>query len=359
MNDLVENTLRHLEKLVAADTQNPPRDIDEDGIFSYVREQLDGFETEAYDLGEGCIGLHARRGEPDLLFNFHLDTVPASDDWSSDPFGLRVDEERAVGLGACDIKGASACMLAAIAETEGDVALLFTSDEEAGSSLCVRHFLADTHEYRGVVVAEPTKGAAVAEHRGIMTATATFRGIAGHASNARALDDNALHHAVRWAEEALAYASYREGEDFRGLRGIRFNLGTVEGGTKPNVIAPSAEVRFGFRPRPDQSPERIYDNLRDLAPDPERVEWERGFVAPALPSPSASSDSGRQLAGELGLDVAEPVDFWTEAALFSDAGYPTVVFGPGDIDQAHTADEWVALEQLERVAESYVELLAE
>lgn len=359
---LQERALDHLRALVAFDTQNPPRDIDGGDIFSYLREHLEPFECEQWDLGDGCIVLRATRGDPELLFNFHVDTVPAAEGWTVDPFELRIEDGRAVGLGACDIKSASACMLAALEAVDGapEVDLLFTSDEEAGSSRCVRRFLERRPEAggaRGVVVAEPTRGRVVAEHRGIATMTGHFTGRAGHASAPRALADNALHSLVRWSERALEYAEEAEEDSYRGLRGIRFNLGTLEGGVKPNVIAPDAEVRFGCRPRPDQDLEAVTDALCDLAPDGGRVDWEPGFFAPSLPADPDSGATGRALADELGLPVGDPVDFWTEAALFSDEGLPAVVYGPGDIDRAHTADEWVAVDQLAEVSTQYVQLL--
>jgi acetylornithine deacetylase len=362
-----KKSLEHLEALVGFNTQNPPRAISGDRLFAYLCDQLDGFYLDLWDLGDGCLGLHAVRGEPDLLFNFHVDTVPASDDWSTDPFDLQVADGRAVGLGACDIKGASACMLAALERLDDstDVALLFTSDEEAGSSRCIRHFLQESHGYDGVIVAEPTGAKAVAEHRGIMTATGHFTGRAGHASDPRALHDNALHRLTRWADAALAYAEDQQEEHFRNLDGIRFNIGRIEGGIKPNVIAPEATVRFGFRPRPDQRIEKVFDEICGLAngaraarpPETDAVSWEEGFVAPPLPADPDDRGAGRRLADNLGLPVAAPVDFWTEAALFSEAGYPTVVFGPGDIAQAHTADEWVALDQLAAVTDTYLDIL--
>jgi acetylornithine deacetylase len=367
MNQLLQNTLSHLRKLVACDTQNPPRQIADSGIIGYLREQLATFDLEFEDHGDGCQSLLAVRGEPSLLFNFHLDTVPASDAWPTDPFDLQVDDERAAGLGACDIKGASACMLAAIEETDGDVALLFTSDEEAGASRCVREFLKRRRDYDAVVVAEPTQARAVLEHRGISTYIATFCGVAGHASDRRALEDSAVHRAVRWAEAALEYADRHEQTAYKTLSGIRFNLGVFEGGIKPNVIAPLATVRFGFRPLPDQDPEAVMADFEALAPTNADVEWAPGFSGPTLPADPDSSDLGpsgdvatdaRKLAGELGLPVGDPVDFWTEASLFSDAGFTSLVYGPGDIAQAHTAGEWVSLDQLDEVAETYKRLLS-
>jgi acetylornithine deacetylase len=372
VSDLQAATLRHLEALVACDTQNPPRQIADSGIIGYLRKELATFDLTFEDHGDGCQSLLAVRGEPRILFNFHIDTVPASDAWPTDPFDLQVDDDRAVGLGACDIKGASACMLAAVEETDGDVALLFTSDEEAGASRCVREFLKRRRDYDAVIVAEPTNAKAVLEHRGISTYTGTFYGIAGHASERRALDDSAVHRAVRWAEAAIEYADQHEKTSYKTLSGIRFNLGVFEGGIKPNIIAPSATVRFGFRPLPDQDPEAVMADFEALvptnvAPSNAEVDWAPGFFGPTLPAdsnPSELEPSGdvaaeaRQLAQNLGLEVGEPVDFWTEASLFSDAGFTSLVYGPGDIAQAHTAGEWVALDQLQEVALTYKRLLS-
>ena len=99
--------LSSLEVLVAADTRNPPRNISpDDSIFEYLQSQLNGFAIKVEDLGEGSLGLLATRGAPRTIFNFHLDTVPDTDGWTKNPFELRIDGDRAIGLGACDIKGA-------------------------------------------------------------------------------------------------------------------------------------------------------------------------------------------------------------------------------------------------------------
>ena len=110
---MLAKTLKHLEALVSFDTRNPPRDIGTGGIFDYLRAQLPGFRIEVTDHGDGAVSMLAVRGNPRRLFNVHLDTVPSSEAWSADPHTLRVTADRAIGLGACDIKGAAAGLLAA------------------------------------------------------------------------------------------------------------------------------------------------------------------------------------------------------------------------------------------------------
>lgn len=359
---MLDNVLRHLEALVSFDTRNPPRLIGTGGIFDYLRAQLPGFRIDVVDHGAGAVSLLAVRGTPHRVFNVHLDTVPASDGWSADPLRLRVSGERAIGLGACDIKGAAAGLLHAVAASSGDAALLFTSDEEANDPRCIAGFLGTKHGFDQAIVAEPTRCEAVLAHRGISSVLLRFQGEAGHASGANALAANALHQAMRWGANALALVEGEASARFGGMTGLRFNIGKVEGGIKANVIAPSAEVRFGFRPLPSHDVDVLHARLGACASAGALERYEETFRGPPLPAGDIAAAeerrlAARDLADELGLAIGSAVDFWTEASLFSQAGLTAFVYGPGDIAQAHTADEWVALDQLHRYTESVTRIL--
>ncbi len=346
--------LEHLRWLVACDTQNPPRRPGAlvDRLVEALRPRL---EVEVSDLGEGCVCIYARRGRPRVLFNAHVDTVPAAPDWAQDPFALRVEGGRAFGLGACDVKGAVAALLAALEAAEPpDVALLFTTDEEAGQGRCVRHFAARALPFEAVVVAEPTGSRAVFAHRGVGTATAAVRGEGGH-SSAAGPRRSALHALVRWANAALTRAEAAEAGG-----GVRFNLGAVEGGLKPNVVAAEARARFGVRPPPGVDPAAVLGEFAALAAGDDDFVFTTNFIGPPLPPPGAPPGleaGGRSAARALGLMPGGPVDFWTEAALFAGAGYPALVFGPGDIGRAHAAGEWVGLDELAGAAAAYARAL--
>ncbi|HET9483997.1 MAG TPA: acetylornithine deacetylase, partial [Xanthomonadales bacterium] len=282
---IIAAILEHLRVLVAFDTRNPPRAIGADGgIVAYLRDALPGFRVDVRDHGAGAVSLHAVRGAPTRVFNFHIDTVPAADGWTRDPHVLAVEGGCAIGLGACDIKGAAAAMLAVASRTRGDLALLFSSDEEANDARCIRAFLAQPHGYDSAIVAEPTGAQAVLAHRGIVSAQARFAGVAGHASEARALRDNAIHRAVAWGAEALVHARALDAQSFGELAGFRFNLGRIEGGIKGNVIAPSCELRFGFRPLPSQSVDELIALFRDIAPPAHLESYEELFRGPPLPA---------------------------------------------------------------------------
>ena len=356
MTALLAATLRHLQALVAFDTRNPPRAIGTGGIFDYLRANLPGFDCTLADHGAGAVSLFVVRGKPKILFNVHLDTVPDSPSWSASPFELRVNGERAIGLGACDIKGAAAGLLAAAQASDGDAAFLFTTDEEANDARCIASYLAQKMHYDAVIVAEPTRCEAVLAHRGISSVRMCFAGRAGHAAGEQTVGDSALHQAVRWSGRALDHVDSLAPARFGGLTGLRFNIGRIDGGIKANMIAPSAELRFGFRPLPSMDVDGLLATFRGFA-EIEPAEFSETFRGPALPAGDiARAEAHRLLARDvadaLDIPVGNAVDFWTEAALFSQAGYTALVYGPGDIVQAHSADEWVALDQLQRYAEN-------
>lgn len=351
---LLQAALVHLRALVGFDTRNPPRAIDGGGIFDYLRAQLPGFVISVTDQGAGAVALHAVRGRPGLLFNVHVDTVPDSPAWTADPLTLRVTGDRAIGLGACDIKGAAAALLAVANTTDADMALLFSSDEEGSDPRCIANFLNGTHDYAAVIVAEPTRARAVLAHRGILSVRVSFAGRAGHASGEQATGDSALHQAVRWGGAALDFVAGHAKAQFGELEGLRFNIGVIQGGIKANMIAPTAELRFGCRPLPNMDPDQLLEQFRTLA-QPLPLEFTATFRGAALPAGDAAHAEDRRVAAQkfadaLEIPVGAAVDFWTEAALFSAAGFVAFVYGPGDIAQAHSADEWVALDELQQYA---------
>ena len=359
---MLTDILQHLEALVSFDTRNPPRVIGTGGIFDYLRAQLPDFTCTITDHGAGAVSMLAVRGAPPRVFNVHLDTVPSSEAWSADPLKLRVTDEKAIGLGACDIKGAAAGLIVAAQRTAGDAAFLFSTDEEANDARCIAAFLASDHGFTEAIIAEPTRCEAVLAHRGIASVLMKFRGSAGHASGANAIHANALHHAMRWGAQALDLVEAESHRRFGGLTGLRFNIGKVEGGIKANMIAPSAEVRFGFRPLPSHDIDELHARFRACAMEDAFGRYEETFRGPPLPAGDVAHAeerrlAARDLADELGLPIGNAVDFWTEASLFSAAGLTAFVYGPGDIAQAHTADEWVALDQLERYTASIIRIL--
>ncbi len=338
MSASLDRVLTHLEWLVACDTTNPPRRPE--ALIARLRAELEPrLSVEVTDHGDGCQSLLARRGEARVLFNVHVDTVPVSPGWSRNPHELHVDDTRAYGLGACDTKGAAAALLAAVEASDAPVALLFTTDEEAGTARCATSFLDRKLPFDLVVVSEPTECKAVLAHRGVATASLTFHGKSGHSSMGGSSANHAL---VRWAAQALAYVETREE--------VRFNIGRIEGGEKPNMISAQAEARFGVRPPPGVDPRAVLSELAALAD--EGTDFRHAFLGASL----SATETARKIALSWGLALGAPVDFWTEAAIFATA-YPALVYGPGNIAQAHAPDEFVDLSMLAEARDTYARIL--
>lgn len=352
--------LDHLRTLIAADTSDPPAMItpEHEAVAHCVRVlEGAGCTVVVKDLGHGCVNVLAVRGTPSRLFNCHLDTVKPNPAWTRNPFELTVEHAHAYGLGACDIKGAAACLLAVAQAIDDPFAVLFTTDEEGGKGVCIDKFLKALGQagdrsspWESVIVAEPTGAEIVRRHRGFASFEVRFTGVAGHTSGEHAAERSALHRAVRWASGALDLAA-PEGV----LDGARFNIGIMQGGTASNVVAAETTVRFGFRPEPERDAEgRTAARIAALKEGlPDGAEWVDRFVAPPL-NGDPSLDG---VVGGWGVGQGRDVDFWTEAALFEAGGIPAVVLGPGDIAQAHTADEFVEIAQLEACAAAYASIV--
>jgi acetylornithine deacetylase len=348
--------LGHLRELVGFDTQNPPRLIDGDAeLFAYCKAAIGGgYTVQTWDHGDGHVSWLAQRGRPNILFNVHLDTVPSGEGWSHDPLQLTVRDGRAYGRGSCDIKGAAAALLALAPQAE-NLALLFTTDEEGAGGCCVDRFLQDGHgeAFHQVVVAEPTACRAVLGHRGYLSVKTWFRGEPGHSSEPRALEGSANHRMSAWAVGALHVARARKND--AQDPGACFNIGLVEGGSKSNVIAGECFVHWSARLRPGESNEDFLREVQECAD--EDTEWLVPFTGEPLPAAGRDDSAATAFCEHHGLPVAAPVDFWTEAALFSAAGFPALVLGPGHIEQAHVTDEWVSLAQLEKIHGMYAKLV--
>lgn len=348
--------LEHLQSLMAFDTQNPPRDLAADApVFAWLTDALGpGFAVEMTDHGRGRVSMLAVRGEPSLLFNCHLDTVPVLEGARYPALELTREGDRVYGRGACDIKGAAACLLEVAQHTQAPMALLFTTDEEGANGCCVAEFLASGRagSFEQVVVTEPTDCLAITSHRGYLSVKGQFEGIAGHSSEARALADNAIHKLSAWVAAAVEKAAQL---DQQGRRSC-FNVGEVHGGVKSNVIADSVNIHWSARLSPGADNDEflaVMDGLDSSG----SAQWHVPFSGPPLPTGSMDTRQAERFVRRHGLEPGATVNFWTEASLFAQAGIPAIVLGPGHIAQAHAVDEWVSVEQLQKALVIYTKLV--
>jgi acetylornithine deacetylase len=293
--------------------------------------------------GEPGAYVFARWGTPRRLINVHIDTVPANAGWSRDPWTPYVAEGKLYGLGSADTKGAIAATLIAIEATAPrNFGVLFSGDEEAGSGV-IRAFLdgPNAAAIREVIVCEPTARTAGVAHRGVLGQRAQLRGPGGHSSKADFLP-KPIAKLARFAA-ALDDAGIRRLHDGpAGMQGTCLNLAALHGGVAFNVIPGRGELEWSLRPYPG------FDRAgwdRELAALVAAIDPKITLEVTIDHAPfacDALADYVRTFVGSVGT-----LDFWTEAALWAEAGKDAIVIGPGDIAQAHAADEFVTLDDLE------------
>lgn len=311
--------------------------------------------------------------EGGLMLSGHSDVVPVEGQpWSSDPFAMVEHEGALYGRGTCDMKGFIACATVmakeyATRELSRPVHFAFTYDEEVGclggqalvNSLRQLEIRPDM-----AIVGEPTSMRIIEGHKGCCEFTARFRGLEGHGS-APDRGVNAAEYAVRYVTRLL---ELREDLKARTPSSSRFvppwttlNIGRVHGGYAHNVIAAMAEVEWEMRPVQWGDGDFVKGEMAHYvdhvlrpamqAVDPEAdIDIECIGEIPGLEPMEANSarDLVARLTGANGTDL---VAFGTEAGLFQGLGTDVVVCGPGSIEQAHMADEFVTVAQMQSCLE--------
>ena len=307
-------------------------------------------------------------GVPGVALSGHTDVVPVEGQtWSSDPFVLAERDGRLYGRGTADMKGFLACVLAAVPDflqrkLAVPIHLVFSYDEEVGC-LGVRPLIAEIRRRfvtpRMVVVGEPTSMSVVDAHKGPVRWHVEVKGRAAHSSMAP-LGVNAISVAGKLLQEL----SRIERELKVAPRAERFDppyatlqVTRIDGGTATNIVPVYCRFDFDVRALPGVDVTAIDRRVRAFAerecvPEMRRVAPESGIdihVANQVP-PFAAGSASEAVALALhlaGSNETHAVSYATEAGLFQEAGSSAVVIGPGDIAQAHAADEFIAKDQLE------------
>ncbi len=307
-----------------------------------------------------------------LMLSGHTDTVPVEGQaWQSDPFTLAERDGRFYGRGTADMKSFIAqCLVAAEAVNRRQLKLplhlAFTYDEEVGCGGAQR--LVNALKSQGLplprcaVIGEPTNFQVFNKHKGYGPSRVTIKGVEGHSSK-----PGKGANAIRQA--GLVIAKLMEVEEerrhHRSLEGefevpyTTVNIGQIQGGTALNIIPNQCVVRFEYRTMPGEDPlyvfkqiegyvnEVLLPNFRREHPDVDiKVEKEQGHGLPMQAPPGSAIE---KLVLELTRNTRTgAAPFYTEGAIYNESGIPTVICGPGDIDQAHRPNEFITREQLER-----------
>jgi acetylornithine deacetylase len=301
-----------------------------------------------------------------LILSGHMDVVPAEEpDWRSDPFTMLDVSDRYVGRGTADMKGflaLAANRLAALdtAKLRHPLVLLFTYDEEVGT-LGARRFAESFAHHarlpRNVVIGEPTELRLVRAHKGMLRLRLAFSGRAAHSAYPH-LGKSAIEPAGRAVTALAALRRVMEAERppnadlFPAVPFAALNVGTVSGGSAANVIPDRCEIQLGIRLLPGMTATPIIDRVRAAV----REAVSDHFTLEVLSeSPAMMLDAGapilRTLGEVTGQREAQSVMFASDAGWLQSAGFDCVLFGPGSIEVAHQANEFLPAEQFRRAGE--------
>ncbi len=324
------------------------------------------------DESEKKANLYGRIG-PDIpggiLLSGHSDVVPVEDqEWSNDPFEMIERDGKLFGRGSCDMKGFIACAMAAAESYAGmdlkrPVHFAFTYDEEVGclGAQALANFLRDRENLPSVaIIGEPTMMRCIEGHKGVCEFETEFDGLEGH-SSLPDLGVNAVEFAVRYVSKLM---EIREALKPLAPSGSRFDppwstlsVGLVEGGVAPNVIASKAKVEWECRPVQDSDYQFIKNEIsgfveKELLPQMRAVydgaDVRVRTIGEVVGLEPIEENEAKEIVMALtGDNRADVVSFGTEAGIFQSLGMSAVVCGPGSIEQAHKADEFVSIEQIQ------------
>ena len=309
----------------------------------------------------GKFNLVARkgRGEGGVLFAGHTDTVACDEDlWTYDPFDVNEAEDKYYGLGSCDMKGFFPIALAAASayserSLRAPISILATADEET-TMAGARHLAEESSLTSKVaVIGEPTSMQPVYAHKGIFVLKIQTKGQSGHSSNP-ALGTNALEGMHEILGELLRVRDELKSENRHSGFEIQYptlNLGCLHAGDSANRICGHADLLIDVRVVPGMSSE---ETQRQLSERVKKLESKLGMPVavnesfpPIEPFETSPDDELVQLMERYSGRRAKTVAFGTEAPFLQKMGIETVVFGPGSIDQAHQADEYLGKNQIE------------
>ncbi|MEM8795450.1 MAG: acetylornithine deacetylase [Pseudomonadota bacterium] len=371
MQDRLARTIEILQRLVAFPTLSGESNLD---FIDYVMAVLneDGIAAElSHDETGKRANLFATIGpeiDGGIVLNGHSDVVPVEGQaWSSDPFRLRRDGGRLYGRGAVDMKGFLALCLAGLPELKAmplskPIHFSICYDEENGgfgAPVLVRQISESTVCPEIAIVGEPTSMRLIAAHKGSIELETKIKGKAGHASDPR-LGASAIHSSARFIarlDDLNAVLRERAPEESPfDPPYSTINVGLLNGGSARNIIA--AETTFEWEVRlatPDDGPfvlsdmerfvsETLLPDLQTSAPEASIKTEELVTVPPLEYVPgSPAINLVRDLTG---LNRDDAASFGTDAGHFTKGGMSTVVFGPGDISEAHKPDEFIAEDAL-------------
>lgn len=338
-------------------------------VSALLEEHLSAlnFETERVEYtdpaGTDKVSLVGRKGKGDggIALLGHSDVVPA-EGWERDPFDPWIDDGRLYGRGSCDMKGSLACMLAAVEKYEvsdlhSPIYIVYTADEEVGcqgaSEVMERSCLFNEYKLSYGIIGEPTLMQVVRAHKGMVTIRAVAEGKAAHSSTG--MGRNANLSMIPFLVEMKAIYDELTTNEIHFDHEFEppfadWNIGINDGGMPLNVTAPECVCTVNYRPMPNQDQESLMTRVREAA-DRCGISVTIRKTGDAFVTPEDSEVIQAALKATNSAQTYT-VPYGTDGLIFG-SRMDLVVMGPGDIQQAHTVNEWMDLGQFQLAIDAY------
>ena len=363
-----------LQRLIGFDTTSTTSNLE---LINFIRNYLDDFSVNSqlvHNDDQTCANLYATIGPDDIggvMLSGHTDVVPTSgQNWNSDPYQLKTDDQLFYGRGSCDMKGFIACTLAGIPQMvaqplQTPVHLAFSYDEEIGC-VGVKKLIDAMQGFevkpRIGLIGEPTDMKMVIGHKGKAAFRVEFTGSSCHSAYITSGVN-----AVEYAAELISFIRKMNSvvQDRNMLDAgysvphSTFHVGNISGGTALNIVPKQCAFEFEIRNLPQDKLDELVHEIKLYATDVLLPEMRSRFESSDIQFTPISNYPGLRTEGSSNVidytrsinpinEIGDNVSFGTEAGLFDQhLGINSVVCGPGSIDQAHKPDEFVSRQQMQ------------
>ena len=373
-NILFEKSIKILKDLISFKTISGENNSSLINYCENILSKSGATSFKVFDADKKRVNLFATlkaknsNGKEPIILSGHTDVVPVSKGWSTDPFIAEIKNDKLYGRGSCDMKGFLACSLAfadifSKSNLSRDIHFSLTFDEETacvGAPLLIKELKKRKITNGICIVGEPTKMKIIDSHKACYEYTTFFEGLAGHSSKP---DEgvNAAEYASRYVNKLMSLRNdLKNREPDNSIFTPPYStlsIGGIFGGIAHNVIADKCHVNWETRPVNKQDGIFLNNEIDNYANEL-LTEMKKKY-------PSASIR--KKIIGEIigfdriqdskacefvssitGDNKREVVSFGTEAGLFQEIGISTVVCGPGSIEQAHTIDEFIELNEIKK-----------
>ena len=348
--------------------------LDEVGAISSKTFNKSDSQANLFSTINGKDNLN-RKG---IILSGHTDVVPAvADEWTSDPYIAREENNKVYGRGTCDMKGFIACTLAvaplfASKKLKVPIHFSYTFDEETGclgAPLVLADLKKRNIDFTACIIGEPTSMKAITAHKGYNEYITHFTGLSGHASNPGS-GVSAIEYAILYSNKLM---ELRDELKKRNSTKTSFypsystlQIGKISGGIGANVIADQCFLEWEVRPINKDDGDFVSKNIDAFAKD---------ILFPEIKKNNPKGNIKKEIIGEVvgfnkeetseaanlvcnitGDNAKNTMSFGTEAGLFQNSGISTVICGPGSIEQAHTVDEYITFDQLKKCLKMLISL---